>query len=218
NLPNLMNSIDPARLSKDAWTWPPRRSESSTRPVFDDEWLAEPLRQPLRHHARGGVGIAARGKADNDAHRPHRIGLRPREARHRRQRGSARCEMQKISAGKFHFEPPSRFISLDHLVSAVGYLYVFAPPGNRTVNTEPLPISLATVTSPPIIRASLRVIARPSPVPPKRCAVEASAWLNSSNNFACCSALHAMPLSATASSSPARPFRTPPPCSPRSAS
>src|SRR5262249_14799018 len=28
NLPNLMNSIDPARLSNDAWTWPPRRSES----------------------------------------------------------------------------------------------------------------------------------------------------------------------------------------------
>jgi hypothetical protein len=34
------------------------------------------------------------------------------------------------------------------------------------VNTEPLPSSLATVTSPPIMRASLRVMARPSPVPP----------------------------------------------------
>jgi hypothetical protein len=31
NLRNLMNSIDPARLSKDAWTWPPRRSESVPR-------------------------------------------------------------------------------------------------------------------------------------------------------------------------------------------
>ena len=40
--------------------------------------------------------------------------------------------------------------------------------GSRTVNTEPLPGSLATVTSPPIMRASLRVMARPSPVPPKR--------------------------------------------------
>src|SRR5262249_8599107 len=38
--------------------------------------------------------------------------------------------------------------------------------GKRTVNTEPLPSSLATVTSPPIMRASLRVMARPSPVPP----------------------------------------------------
>jgi hypothetical protein len=41
-----------------------------------------------------------------------------------------------------------------------------APPGSRTVNTEPLPGSLATVTSPPIMRASLRERARPSPVPP----------------------------------------------------
>jgi len=30
--------------------------------------------------------------------------------------------------------------------------------GRRTVNTDPLPNSLVTVTSPPIIRASLRVI------------------------------------------------------------
>src|SRR5205823_14927945 len=36
-----------------------------------------------------------------------------------------------------------------------------APPGSRTVNTDPLPSSLATVTSPPIMRASLRVMASP---------------------------------------------------------
>src|SRR6266511_5693304 len=54
--------------------------------------------------------------------------------------------------------------------------YGVAPPGRRTVKTEPLPGSLVTVTSPPIIRASLRVMARPRPVPPKRCAVVASAW------------------------------------------
>ncbi len=41
-----------------------------------------------------------------------------------------------------------------------------APAGRRTVKTEPLPGSLVTVTSPPIMRASLRVMARPSPVPP----------------------------------------------------
>ena len=40
-----------------------------------------------------------------------------------------------------------------------------AQPGRRTVNTEPLPCSLVTVTSPPIMRASLLVMARPSPVP-----------------------------------------------------
>jgi hypothetical protein len=38
------------------------------------------------------------------------------------------------------------------------------------VNTEPLPGALTTVTSPPIMRASLRVIASPRPVPPNRCA------------------------------------------------
>jgi len=35
-----------------------------------------------------------------------------------------------------------------------------------SLNTDPLPGSLATVTSSPIIRASFRQIARPSPVPP----------------------------------------------------
>jgi hypothetical protein len=33
--------------------------------------------------------------------------------------------------------------------------YAVAPPGRRTVNTEPLPGTLVTVTSPPIMRASL---------------------------------------------------------------
>jgi hypothetical protein len=35
--------------------------------------------------------------------------------------------------------------------------------GSRAVNTEPLPGSLVTVTSPPIMRASLRLMARPRP-------------------------------------------------------
>src|SRR5947209_410131 len=52
---------------------------------------------------------------------------------------------------------------------------VSAPAGSRTAKTEPLPSSLVTVTSPPIMRASLRVMASPSPVPPNFCAVEASA-------------------------------------------
>jgi len=42
-------------------------------------------------------------EADDDAHWPRRIGLRPSEARHGGQRDSARRQMQKISAGKFHF-------------------------------------------------------------------------------------------------------------------
>ncbi|MGB9656427.1 MAG: hypothetical protein WCB75_14550, partial [Pseudolabrys sp.] len=33
-----------------------------------------------------------------------------------RQPGDAGGQMQKLSTGKFHSEPPSRFTSLDHLV------------------------------------------------------------------------------------------------------
>src|SRR5262245_59584811 len=51
-----------------------------------------------------------------------------------------------------------------------------ALPGRRTVNTEPLPGSLVTVTSPPIMRASLRVMAKPRPVPPYCRAVEESTF------------------------------------------
>ena len=56
------------------------------------------------------------------------------------------------------------------------------------------------LVGPPIMRASLRVMARPSPVPPKRCAVVLSAWLNSSNSLACCSGVMPMPVSQTESS------------------
>jgi hypothetical protein len=69
--------------------------------VLDDELLAEQLRQPLTDEASGDVGSATSGKTYNHAHRPCRIGLRPRHARDRRQRGSARGQMEKNSAGKF---------------------------------------------------------------------------------------------------------------------
>jgi hypothetical protein len=39
-------------------------------------------------------------------------------------------------------------------------------PRRRAVNTEPLPGSLFTVASPPFMRVSLRMMARPSPAPP----------------------------------------------------
>src|SRR5215468_8810801 len=86
--------------------------------------------------------------------------------------------------------------------------YVSPPLGRRTVNTDPFPGSLVTVTSPPIMRASLRERARPSPVPPKRCAVVASAWLNSSKSFACCSGVIPMPVSETANSTKLVPLLT----------
>src|SRR5215471_2427971 len=80
----------------------------STRPVLDYELLAKSLRQPLTHEACDDVGSRASRKADDDAHRPRRIDLRRRDARHRRKRGSASGQMQKSAAGKFHFEPPSQ--------------------------------------------------------------------------------------------------------------
>ena len=51
------------------------------------------------------VGFAAGGNEDDHANRPYRIALRPRDARDRRQQGSAGGQMQKISAGKFHSIP-----------------------------------------------------------------------------------------------------------------
>ena len=76
--------------------------------VVDDEWLAEPLLQPLSHRACEDVARAAGGKSDDDTHRPRRIRLRPCDARDGRQRGRARDQMQKISAGKFQLNLPSR--------------------------------------------------------------------------------------------------------------
>src|SRR5262249_41991583 len=67
-----------------------------------DEWLGETLRQPLSNQAREDVRRAARGEADDHAHRPRRIGLRPRDARDARQHGSACGQMQKCTAWKFH--------------------------------------------------------------------------------------------------------------------
>ena len=65
------------------------------------------------------------------------------------------------------------------LGSYFGVVWLSPLAGRRRVNTEPLPCSLVTVTSPPIIRASLRLMASPRPVPPYFFAVEASAWENS---------------------------------------
>src|SRR5262249_15648177 len=119
------------------------------RPVLDHDRLPEPLGEPLRDQARGDVGGAAGGKPDQQAYLTARISLRPRDARDRRQRDSPGGQMQKLAA----WQGPGILLG--------------SPPGRRTVNSEPLPGSLVTITSPPIIRASFRVMARPRPVPPK---------------------------------------------------
>src|SRR5438132_7980231 len=69
-------------------------------PVFNDDLLTEPLRQPRSHNPSDSIGPAARSKSDDPAHRSRRIRLRPRNARDRRQRGGPRCQMQKLSAEK----------------------------------------------------------------------------------------------------------------------
>jgi hypothetical protein len=76
---------------------------AGARPVLDDELLAKPLRQRLTQEACDDVGCAAGGEADDDAHRARRIGLRPSDMRHGRERGSACGLMKKLSTvGKFH--------------------------------------------------------------------------------------------------------------------
>src|SRR5262249_42704664 len=97
------------RLCRDVRTCP--------RPVFDNDLLSEPLRQPLPHNPAYSVSTATGRPADDQSHWPRRIGLRPCNSRHGGQRGSTAGQMQKISAGKFHFEPPSLPL-FDHLVSA----------------------------------------------------------------------------------------------------
>src|SRR5215831_4076985 len=72
------------------------------------------FRKPLAVQSTVQIHRRARSGGNDDPHRPRRVGLRPSEAGDGRQRGSARCEMEKISTGKFHFEPP--FTSFDHLI------------------------------------------------------------------------------------------------------
>ena len=90
---------------------------AGTRPVFDYDLLAQPFRERGRDKARHLVGTAAGRPADDQSHRPRRIGLRPRHARYSRYRGSAGGQMQKLpSVGKFRFNSPSAFTSFNHLV------------------------------------------------------------------------------------------------------
>src|SRR5262245_65192773 len=60
-------------------------------PVLNDEWLAKSVRQPLSYQPSDDVVPTTSGEADDDAHRPRRVRLRPRDPWHRQQRGSARC-------------------------------------------------------------------------------------------------------------------------------
>src|SRR5262245_27253962 len=79
------------------------------RTNLDDELLAEFFRKELGNQARDEVGSAARRLSDNDFHWTRRIGLRPRNRRSDRQRGSTGSQMQEVSTvGKFHGVLPRR--------------------------------------------------------------------------------------------------------------
>src|SRR5204862_1866155 len=69
--------------------------------------------------------------------------------------------------------------------------------GRVTVNVEPLPNSLSTVSSPPINWQNLRDSARPSPVPPYFFDVLASACVKAWKSFDSCSGVMPMPVSRT---------------------
>jgi hypothetical protein len=51
---------------------------AGARSVVDDEWLAEPLGKPLARQTREDVIRATGCKADDNANRANRIGLRHR--------------------------------------------------------------------------------------------------------------------------------------------
>ena len=51
------------------------------------------------------MSVAPPAETDDDAHRPRRIGLRPRDARDGRERGGARGQMQKLFGGEVSSSP-----------------------------------------------------------------------------------------------------------------
>ena len=65
------------------------------------------------------------------------------------------------------------------------------------VKVEPWPGVLSTAMLPPSISQKCLVIARPSPVPPYRRVVDASAWLKAWKSRPCCSSVMPMPVSLT---------------------
>src|SRR5262249_61184092 len=79
---------------------------------LDDDGLPEPFREPLSHQPRDDVGRSAGSESHDPPNRPRRIGLRPRDVRREWQCGSARSQMQKLSAGKFHGVLPDHFAEI----------------------------------------------------------------------------------------------------------
>src|SRR5580704_4203325 len=73
-----------------------------SRLIFYGDLLSPNFRQPIGNDTPGDIRPATWRESDQESHRPRRIGLRPCDRGRRRERGSARRQMQKLSAGKFH--------------------------------------------------------------------------------------------------------------------
>src|SRR6185437_12181544 len=71
-------------------------------PILNNEWLAEPFRQPLRQKTRDDVGCGGGRKTNDQTYRARRIGLCACDAAQRRERQSARCELNESSTREFH--------------------------------------------------------------------------------------------------------------------
>src|SRR5262249_57764731 len=67
--------------------------------ILNNELLSEQLRHVFANGASSNVSCPASSDRHDDRDRPRRIGLGSRNTRHGRQRGSARGQMEKISAG-----------------------------------------------------------------------------------------------------------------------
>ena len=70
--------------------------------AFHGDLLSPNLRQPIGNDTPGDIRPAAWRESDQESHWSRRIGLRHRDRGRRWECGSARCQMQKLSAGKFH--------------------------------------------------------------------------------------------------------------------
>ena len=70
--------------------------------VLDDDRLMKLLRHPFGNNPGNDIEIAARGKADQQAHGTGRVAICPCKAGNRWTRGNACSKAQKLSAWKLH--------------------------------------------------------------------------------------------------------------------
>src|SRR5262249_28516432 len=113
--------------------------------ILDQNGLTERCLHAFSERARDNVGRAARWERCDNGDRSRRIGLCPCDARHGRQRGSARGQMQKISAGKFHFEPPSGHRAAEQRDELAAFHSITSSARASSVGGTSRPIALAAL-------------------------------------------------------------------------